>query len=83
MEACPSNAIEFNEERGAYFVNEDKCTLCGNCVEACPFKNKMHPNVSIATCDGHEHVIKCDMCTGYEDGPACVKHCPRGALTIV
>ncbi len=33
--ACPFDAITMNEHR-LPVVAEDKCTACGNCVEACP-----------------------------------------------
>ncbi|WP_058485502.1 RnfABCDGE type electron transport complex subunit B [Defluviitalea phaphyphila] len=31
---CPFGAIEI--ENGIAVINEDKCTACGNCVDACP-----------------------------------------------
>lgn len=81
-EACPVEAIQYDEERGSFYVDDDLCIRCGSCVEACPFKNKMIPCIEMSPYDGEDFIVKCDLCHGYEDGPACVVHCPRGALSI-
>lgn len=36
IEVCPEEAFEWNEQ-GALLVT-DKCTMCGECVAACPYK---------------------------------------------
>ncbi len=36
MKSCPFHAIIFNMERNKTFIDTDKCTDCGLCVEACP-----------------------------------------------
>ena len=81
-DACPTGAIQFDEERRAFYINKDTCIGCGACTEACPFKGKLWPYINEAVCDGEGYIVKCDLCHGFEDGPACVKHCPKGALTI-
>ena len=35
-EACPVGAIEYDEERGSYYVNQDECIRCGECRNVCP-----------------------------------------------
>ena len=51
------------------FVDEQKCTLCGTCVEACPYE-------ALAIRDGAV-VLDRDMCA--ECG-ACLRLCPVGAI---
>lgn len=82
LEACPVGAILYDEERGSFYVDDEHCITCGECVKACPFRKKLRPAIHLALCDGEEHVVKCDLCHGYADGPVCVNHCPKGALTL-
>ena len=50
--------------------NEKACTLCGLCVEQCPFK-------AIEIKDGRVDIgAGCRMCR------ICVKNCPEKALTL-
>ena len=81
-EACPVGAIEYDEDRGSYYVDDEVCIRCGQCVAACPFRGKLRPYIQLSPCDGVDYVVKCDLCHGFEDGPVCVAHCPKGALTI-
>ncbi|RLF13055.1 MAG: 4Fe-4S dicluster domain-containing protein [Thermoprotei archaeon] len=68
VKACPTGALRFN---GRWIeVNEDKCTLCKMCAEACPNGSIFfHPEV--------KRPLICDLCLG---DPECVKMCPMGAL---
>jgi anaerobic carbon-monoxide dehydrogenase iron sulfur subunit len=71
-EACPVNAIQFNQQVGAWIVDEALCTNCGSCVEACPFHYmQLDPATDIA--------MKCDLCLGATH---CVEVCPSSALTV-
>jgi len=51
------------------FIDEKKCTLCGDCVEACPWQ-------ALSLAEG-ELVIDRDLCS--ECG-ACLRLCPVGAI---
>ena len=66
--ACPSGAISRNLA-DVVVVDENKCTACGDCVEACPYGMIELNNRNVAA--------KCDHCDG---DPACVKECFPGAL---
>ncbi len=36
LKACEFDAITFNTERGVPVFDNEKCTLCGKCIEVCP-----------------------------------------------
>ncbi|UCE90743.1 MAG: 4Fe-4S dicluster domain-containing protein [Methanobacteriota archaeon] len=65
VNACPTEAISVVD--GIVKVDEDECTACGECVEACPF----------GVMRMEETAFKCDLCGG---DPTCVKFCPMGAI---
>lgn len=67
--SCPVDAISRNND---YTINIDQelCTLCGVCVEAC-----LYGGISLDEQSG-EFII-CDLCGG---DPACVKWCPTNAI---
>jgi len=77
--ACPlkDSALCIDKETGARYINEDECTGCGECVEACPL-----PNPAIWQTSNGEF-FKCDLCKGRKGGPICIEVCPRNALTFV
>ena len=69
---CPVEAITFDEELRAWLLDEDLCTGCGECVEACPFDAIwLDPISGLA--------FKCDLCSG---AARCVEVCPSNALTL-
>lgn len=70
-EICPEGAIK-KEAFGAWIVNQEKCTSCSLCVDACPYGL-----VIIETKEGTAR--KCDLCKG---NPSCVEYCPMKALTF-
>lgn len=39
QKACPFEAILVNEEKHTTFIDNEKCTDCGFCIEACPNSN--------------------------------------------
>ena len=71
VRACPSKALTQTEETGVINVDNDKCTGCGWCVEACEFG-------SITLPKDRDHVLICDLCDG---NPECVQMCPKDALS--
>jgi Fe-S-cluster-containing dehydrogenase component len=68
IDSCPVSALSISEKTGAILVDNDKCTSCRNCIEACegriPF---LHPESGKA--------VICDLCDG---DPQCVKVCQEG-----
>lgn len=71
IDVCPVDAIQYDEGLSIFTVDEDTCTGCGACEEACPYHG-------IFTSDGR--VLKCDLCDGK---PACVPVCYPKALLYV
>jgi Fe-S-cluster-containing hydrogenase component 2 len=58
--------MEIDGRTGAVVINDDVCTGCLDCVDACPFDAiPVGPN---------NEVLKCDLCGG---DPLCVKYCPE------
>jgi carbon-monoxide dehydrogenase iron sulfur subunit len=70
VKSCPRGAI-FLGEGGTARIDEQKCTLCGWCIQACPFG-------AITIHSSHAKV--CDLCDGE---PKCVDNCPKGALSFL
>ena len=51
-------------------INQDKCNLCGSCVDTCPFG-------ALSIVDGKIEVASsCKMCK------LCIKNCPQKAITL-
>lgn len=75
IEACPEGAI-YKRSDGVVLIIEEKCTGCQMCIEACPFGAPQF----IA----EKNIVQmCDLCIERTDQgllPACVHHCPTGAL---
>jgi carbon-monoxide dehydrogenase iron sulfur subunit len=73
IKACPEGALSRNDKTGIITVNNETCTKCGSCVDACPYHGiRLHPETEIP--------IICDLCGG---DPYCVKHCVPEALQWV
>lgn len=69
VEACPTEALQKNETTGYVTLNQEECTQCGACIEACPY-------AAIRLTSDNE-IIKCDLCGG---DPECVKVCETHAI---
>ena len=67
---CPEGALKKNPETGIVELDRERCTVCGKCIEACPYGGIFLDPVE-------ETVVKCDQCGG---DPACVKACHQKAL---
>ena len=70
MEACPEGAITKRDD-GVVLIDEDACTGCMICIEACPF--------GVVQFDEEKGVAqKCTLCVERLDAgrePACVAAC--------
>ena len=76
MAKCPSGAISKDTDTGLVFIDEEKCTGVGACVETCPY------NVPVLDEEAKKGV-KCDGCAERVSAglkPICVEACPLRAL---
>lgn len=71
--ACKAGAVSKDPDNGQVDVDLDKCVGCWMCVMVCPF------GAVIPDADQGK-ALKCDLCAGLSEGPACVSACPTGAL---
>ena len=80
--ACPLKDIALctDSATGARYINEDECTGCGACAEACQLPE---PPIWEKTQGGKAVFFKCDLCKDTKEGPLCVVMCPWGALKFV
>ena len=75
LAACSTGAIfktKTQQEDPLVAVDQEKCTDCGACVDACPFGALDFINELKA--------IKCDLCGG---SPKCVEACTEGVLADI
>lgn len=77
VQACPVGCLRKEEDTGFIIAESTNCIGCHSCSLACPFgapsfaaDGKMHK------CDGCFTRVKCGL------DPACVRHCPTGALQL-
>jgi len=71
--ACPEGAISQDLETKLVRVDRELCVGCGLCEEACVSGViQLHPTTDVP--------LLCDLCGG---DPACVRHCPTGALRFL
>jgi Fe-S-cluster-containing hydrogenase component 2 len=95
---CPVGALRFGENNYIE-VYEDLCIGCKLCTIACPFgaiqaeaekmpsiNYNLEPTYNLGTeseIGAKSIAVKCDLCSGREEGPACVSVCPTGALMFL
>ncbi len=73
VESCPTQALSQNNETGVVAVDEEECTGCELCIEACEFNSiLMHPEKNV--------VAICDLCGGELK---CIKYCMQKALVFL
>ncbi len=85
---CPAEAIKLDAETGSRYIDEQICTACGKCEEACPYDTKgvlqsttAKTNMKRVFFDKVKKVYtKCDLCRGRAGGPACIDRCPINGL---
>ena len=75
IDSCPLEAMQRDTRTGTVLVNEESCTGCMECREACPWDvPDEHPDRRVA--------IKCDLCADREEGPLCVQMCPLSGKAL-
>ena len=73
--ACPRDALTQDADTGVIRVDTGRCDGCAWCIEACDFGAiSINPRTKLAEI--------CDLCEDEEDGPQCVKWCPKEALEL-
>ena len=73
--ACPRDALRQDPITGLIHIDPDRCDGCTWCIEACDFGAiSINPETKMAEI--------CDLCEDEEDGPQCVKWCPKEALEL-
>jgi Fe-S-cluster-containing hydrogenase component 2 len=73
--ACPRDALKQDPATGVIHVDANRCDGCAWCIEACDFGAlSINPETKLAEI--------CDLCQDLEDGPQCVKWCPKEALEL-
>jgi Fe-S-cluster-containing hydrogenase component 2 len=71
---CPSALLEFHEDGMYWTLDEHRCFACMSCMPRCPFEG-----IFFEGAFGVETAYTCDLCAG---DPACIKACPKEALTL-
>jgi len=74
--SCMSGALSKDSESGHVFYNEEKCGSCFMCVMNCPYGVPKPDRLT------RSKVIKCDFCRHDEEGPNCVRMCPKKAIYV-
>jgi len=70
-DACPPKigAMQIDGDTGVVWVDTEKCIGCGLCMKACPLEPK---RIQVGFT---KKAMKCDLCRGRENGPACIEYC--------
>jgi Fe-S-cluster-containing hydrogenase component 2 len=73
--ACTRDALTQDPETGIIRLDANRCNGCAWCIEACEFGAiTINPQTKLAEF--------CNQCEDVEDGPQCVKWCPKEALVL-
>ncbi len=68
VESCPTGALKTD---GIIMLDEEACTGCGICIEACIY--------NAIKMDESTKPLICDLCGGE---PVCAERCPTEAITF-
>jgi carbon-monoxide dehydrogenase iron sulfur subunit len=79
--ACMSGALKKDPATGHVQYDEKRCGVCFMCVMSCPYGNVKPDRVT------HTKILKCDFCkdapaSNGDEGPNCVKACPKKAIHV-
>lgn len=75
VSACPVGALTMGRERVK--AEAARCIGCQSCAVACPFGAITIEVAAVLP----PVIVKCDLCVGREQGPACIDVCPTAALS--
>ena len=79
MYVCPVGAISRDAQTGAVVIDDEKCSRCKLCIDACPYQACWYS-------EKRDNIIKCELqCVrlkGFEE-PPCVTACQSGLLEYV
>jgi len=94
---CPTGALRF--ANNYIELHEEICIGCKMCTLACPYgaissNAELMPSANYAVepkyyleiesqAGAKSTAIKCDLCNGRENGPACVEVCPTSAIIMI
>ncbi len=70
---CDAGALSKNNVTGIVEYDFEKCVGCWSCLVSCSY-GAIQRNSLI------NKIVKCDLCSGRAEGPACVQACPNRAL---
>ncbi len=73
VKACITGAM-YKDPAGLVKNRAERCVGCWTCILACPYGAVLRDEA------GRKVAAKCDLCTEQNIEPACVAHCPNGAL---
>ena len=71
--SCPRDALTQDSVTGIIHIDSSRCDGCAWCIEACDFG-------AISINPANKLAEICDQCETLEEGPQCVKWCPKDAL---
>lgn len=71
LDMCSTGALY--REDGIIKVDNDNCSGCDACIDACPFDR--------IWLSSQGKIIKCDLCDGL-DYQYCIKNCPVDAISL-
>ena len=76
VKVCPKGALGQGQADGPVEFDSEACSGCGFCTLVCPFG-------AIDLLAEDKTIVKCDLCSGRAEGPACVAACPTAGLSLI